>query len=251
LKKESFFMETTEIGINRTGIATSKGRAEAMLEAAQTFSVVAESDATPVAEVRARYAEESDPVGSVPPPPSIKGAVKAVAGELLGNQPFQLIDKLGERHAFERTGARLYEAILGKLRHEGEFAGGPTIEEIERIVLQEYSHFRLIDSIIRRIGGDPTVVTPSANLHATMSAGILAVAVDPRTTLVQSLEAALLAELTDNEGWETLLELLVEGKETVELEDVQQAVRDESDHLALVRSWLAAAQDRETVPFDL
>jgi len=240
-------MATTnaEVGFNRTGIETARNNANAMLEAAEEFRVDSESDGESIALVRDLYAREADPMGSVPPPATVGGTVKALAGLLTGARPQQLLDKLGERLAFERTGTRLYEVIRGKVQHQAGFAGGPTLDEIERILLQEYAHFRLAEDLIRRLGGDPTVVTPSANLHGTMTAGIVAVAVDPRTTLEQCLEAALLAELADNEGWETLLEFVIEAGESEVIEYVRKAISDEADHLAHVRRWLAAAQNRD------
>ena len=44
---------------------------------------------------------------------------------LKGGPPTQFLDKLGERLAFERTGVRLYEALISKHEALGSFAGGP------------------------------------------------------------------------------------------------------------------------------
>ena len=68
----------------------------------------------------------------------------------------------------------------------------------------------MLQAAIEQLGGDPTAVTPSANLQATAAHGIQKVVVDPRTTLLQ-LEAALVAELTDNACWEALIELAQEA----------------------------------------
>ena len=57
------------------------------------------------------------------------------------------------------------------------------------------------------MGADPTAETPSADVIGVASQGLLQVITDPRTTLSQSLEAMLTAELTDNDGWETLAAL--------------------------------------------
>jgi hypothetical protein len=233
-----------DLGFNRTGVDLARDRADAMLEATQEFRVPATTDGSAIAEVRDAYSREVDPMGSVPPPATLSGTIKAAKDALLGRRPAQLIDKLGERLAFERTGARLYEVILGKLERQSAFSGGPTAAEVQRIILQESAHFRLLEDIIRRLGGDPTVVTPSANLHGTMTAGIISVVVDPRTTLEQCLEAALLAELADNEGWETLFAFLDDAGRTDLTENVAMAIDDEVVHLAQVRRWLAAAQER-------
>ena len=46
-------------------------------------------------------------------------------GPAAGGQPTLLMDKLGERLAFEHAGARLYEALLSKHRAYGSFDGRP------------------------------------------------------------------------------------------------------------------------------
>ena len=55
-----------------------------------------------------------------------------------------------------------------------------------------------------------TAQTPCADVSATASMGIVQVLTDPRTTLAQCLNALLTAELTDNAGWELLIDLAEE-----------------------------------------
>jgi rubrerythrin len=109
---------------------------------------------------------------------------------------------------------------------------------------EEYRHFTMLQSAIEQLGGDPTAVTPSANLHATAAHGINQVIVDPRTTLLQSLEAILIAELADNACWEALIELAQGAGEDDLVQRFQEALRNEQDHLAKVQTWLAAGQGR-------
>jgi hypothetical protein len=73
---------------------------------------------------------------------------------------------------------------------------------------EEHEHFVMLGEAIRQLGGDPTVVTPSANLQATASKGLCAVLADPRTDVLQCLEALLTAELVDNDCWPALIELV-------------------------------------------
>jgi rubrerythrin len=155
-----------------------------------------------------------------------------------------LLDKLGERLAFERTGTRLYEALVSKYDAFGSFAGGPSREDLEHVLEEEYRHFTLLQSVIEQLGGDPTAVTPSANLHATATQGIQMVIVDPRTTLLQSLEAILMAELTDNACWEALIELVQVVGEDALVQPFEQAFTTEQEHLLKVHAWLAAGQGR-------
>lgn len=239
-------MSTThaELGLNRTGIATAPKLAQQMLEGLEEFPPPKAGDEREIARVREEYAKGADGLGSVPPPTTIGDALKTAAQGIRGLRPTQFIDKLGERLAFERMGVRLYEGIIGKLDVLGSFEGGPSRGDLEHILKQEYEHFRLLTEAVAKVGGDPTVMTPSADLHATMSRGVLEVVVDSRTTLVQCLEAALVAELVDNDCWTALSELAQQGGEQ-ELARLFEAARLEEDaHLVNVRGWIAAAQNR-------
>ena len=237
-----------ELGFNRTGIATSPRLSARMVEGMQEFPPNVPGDEVAIADERQRYAQQGEQVGSVPPPATVSGMASAAVQGIRGEHPVAFIDKLGERLAFERMGTRLYQALLSKYDVFGGFEGGPTRVELERILLDEYAHFKLLVRAAAEVGADPTVVTPSADLAATMSQGVLAVLVDPRATFVQSLEGILLAELVDNDCWETLVELAqLRGDEKL-ANDFSSALADEVRHLRLVRSWLAAAQGRTNLP---
>lgn len=239
-------MATTqsEMGHNRTGIATSPKLTQEMVTGAEQFAAPADGDERIIAQVRQQYARDADPIGSVPPPVTLTGAAKTAARGVKGARPTQFVDKLGERLAFERTGVRLYGALISKLDAYGAFDGGPAREALVEIMNQEHQHFALLADAVTQVGGDPTVITPSADLHATMTAGVMAVMVDPRTTFAQCLEAALLAELADNAAWEVLAELAEQNGEA-ELATAFEAARaQEVVHLENVQSWIAAAQKR-------
>lgn len=241
-------MATThsEMGMNRTGIGTSPRLIQEMLDSTKEFQPSHPGDQRQIAYVRGDYAKEVDPMGSVPPPPSLKGMAKAAAQGLKAARPAQFIDKLGERLAFERTGVRLYEALISKFDFSGGFQGGPERTELEQILKDEYEHFRMLEDSVKRLGGDPTVLTPSANLHATVANGIVTSVVDPRTSFVQCLEAMLVAELADNDCWDALTQLADQAGQKDLVEAFDQAVREERDHLYKIRTWLAVAQDRAT-----
>jgi ferritin-like protein len=81
------------------------------------------------------------------------------------------------------------------------FDGGPSAEDLLHISTEEYEHTELLTDAIKELGGDPTALTPAANLAVTISAGLPQVLSDPRTNLLQSLEAIVVAELADNECW--------------------------------------------------
>jgi rubrerythrin len=232
------------IGTNRTGIAAAPERSQEMLTGMDEFPPTSQGNAYDIAQVRMAYAQAAEPLGSVPPPANIKGSVQTAVKAVMGEQPMLFMDKLGERLAFERRGTRLYEALVSKYDAFGSFDGGPSRNDLEHVRQEEYRHFTLLQSAIEQLGGDPTALTPSANLHTTAAHGINQVIVDPRTTLLQSLEAILIAELADNACWEALIELAQGAGEDKLVEQFQEALRNEQDHLAKVQAWLAAGQGR-------
>ncbi len=238
-------------GMNRTGIATapelaaellegSAEAADATNEAGAPLEVEGELEAGGLAGVRLAYAREAEPTGARP---DVTGAEARGAAAESGAEDGALrlfADKLGERLVFERAGVRLYEALLPKLEAFGSWRGGPTREELERVRDEELEHFLLLTAAIEATGGDPTALTPSANLHAVAAKGLPAVLSDPRTDVGESLEALLVAELVDNDGWSTLVDLArAVGQEELATA-FEQALDEERDHLALVRGWLTA-----------
>jgi hypothetical protein len=90
------------------------------------------------------------------------------------------------------------------------------------------------------LGGDPTAMTPCADVTAVASSGLMQVLNDPRTTLAQCLNAILTAELTDNAGWELLSSLADTGGETDLAGRFLGALAQEQQHLLVIKNWLAA-----------
>jgi ferritin-like metal-binding protein YciE len=238
--------QDASLGFNRTGIGTSPIASEQMMEGMDEFPPTTPGDESMIGVVRGEFAREAGTLGSVPPPLSVKGMVKTTVQAIKGSRPTQFIDKLGERLAFERSGVRLYEALISKFESHGGFEGGPNRAQLEENMREEHEHFRLLTEVVTRLGGDPTVVTPSADLHATMTKGVMEVMVDARTTFTQCLEALLVAELSDNECWESLIELARETGEQSVVTAFEKALEEEADHLEDVRAWIAAAQNRKS-----
>ena len=231
-------------GTNLTGLVAAPQRSQEMLTGTEEFPPSSEGSAEDLALVRITYAKEVEPLGSMPPLVHGEGKGKSAAKAVKGEQLLLFMDKLGERLAFERTGTRLYEALVSKHDAFGSFTGGPSREALEHIRQEEYQHFTLLQSVIEQLDGDPTAVTPSANLHATAAHGIQMVIVDPRATLLQSLEAILIAELADNACWGALIELAQEAGKDTFVQQFQEALGNEQDHLDKVQAWLAAGQGR-------
>ncbi len=231
--------ESTEFGMNKTGCGTSPLDAKETIEGA-TVGEIPSGDETQLFQAEMEYLSNgSGPVGSVPIPTSVKGAVKAAAKAIKGQAPAVLLDRLGERLAFERTATRLYEAIRLKFDASKPFDGGPTRELLERFHNEELSHFLLVKEVIEKLGGDPTAQTPSADLQGVTMAGVHQVVGDPRTNLLQCLEALLTAELTDGEGWQVLVDLTRSLGEDELSQKFAHAEGQEAVHIANVRRWVS------------
>jgi hypothetical protein len=230
-----------ELGMNRTGVATAPILTTAMLAGTEELTPDGSGDERQIAQARGVFAREAEPLGSVPPPLTAKGMLKSAGQAIKGQDPVLFVDKLGERLAFERTGVRLYEAVLSKFDALGSYEGGPSRAELEQILADEFAHFSLLQDAIKGLGADPTVMTPSADLHANISKGAMEVVVDPRTTLAQTLEAVLVVELADNECWQNLIQLAYDAGQRELAERFAMALHDEVEHLTRVRRYIAAA----------
>ena len=220
---------------NRTGMQTSPELAEELIEGASSAMPSSEGGPEDIAEYRGEYIAEGFPIGSMPMmPASEEGEADE---EEAGMAVF--LDKLSERLAFERTGTRLYEALLNKCETLGEQTPGPTLKDIEHIGREELEHFLMLNQAITEIGGDPTVQSPSADMAGVASLGIMQVLTDPRSSLAQCLQAMLTAELTDNAGWELLIKLAdAMGYDELKTQ-FESALANEEEHLLNVRNWLS------------
>lgn len=236
-------MEATATGQNRTGAALNPKGIEEMLEAVDELSPPIPINTLQSDVERQLYITEAETVGSIPPP------LKSRAGGVLKSSPVTalLLDKLGERIAFERTGTRLYSGLISKhlaLVNAGHdplvevVTGEAPADTLQRIRAEELQHFHLLRSAVAELGGDPTAVTPCADVTATASMGLMQVVTDPRTTLAQSLNAVLTAELTDNAGWELLIKLGQDAGQAELTEPFSQALAAEEQHLVVIRSWI-------------
>ena len=146
---------------------------------------------------------------------------------------------------FERTGTRLHETLIQKAQGINTADRSATVQELERMCREELSHFHLLWDCIDRLGADPTVETPSADVSALAAQGIPKVLADPRTTFGQCLEAILIGELVDNDARERLIALAQGFNQTDMVDQFRIAATQEADHLAFVRRCLTDEINRE------
>jgi rubrerythrin len=229
----------TRTGANRTGQQTSPRLSEEMNDSLQPVQAEA-ADASVLQEARLQFIRTADTLGSVPPPATAKGVMKTGAKMLKGNRPQVFIDKLAERLAYERGGTRLYDAVIAKFVAYQDELDGVSVNELIEIRDEEAGHAALIRTCLEQLGADPTAQTPCADLVGVATSGFLQAASDPRTTLVQTLQIALAAELVDGAGWEGLIALAESMDQDDMAERFRNALDRETEHLAKVRRWYDA-----------
>jgi len=234
--------EQVPTGMNRTGVQMSPFDTAALERDIQSLMPPAPDDMEGIARMRSASITDADELGTVPPPGNLRGMLTTGTAALLGNEPQLLLDKLGERLAFERAGVRLYEALIDKVdaleRSGTATAPLPVLAQIRD---EEAQHFALVARAIQSLGGDPTVQTPCADLAGIESGGLLQAVSDPRTTVAQSLHAILLAEMADNSGWEVLIALAHEQQHDAMVADFGKALSNERDHLRFIRETYETA----------
>jgi ferritin-like protein len=131
----------------------------------------------------------------------------------------------------------LYEALLAKASVVG-VVDDTQLETLQRFRAEEAEHFQLVVAAMEKLGADPSAMTPCADIVGVTGMGVLQTISDPRTNLAQSLNALLTAELTDNAGWELLIELADTCGQPEIAESFYKALSQEQVHLQTVRSWL-------------
>jgi rubrerythrin len=241
-----------EFFVNRTGIMLNPGMGAELLQGAKGTVPSSEGDGDELRLERAEYVEEALPLGSKPS--VVGGMMDAGQDEAPSpddNRRAVLLDKLGERLAFERQGTRLYEAFMQKVETlASDDPNGPDIENLRHICAEELEHFKLLQEAIVELGGDATVQSPSADVAGVLSHGALQIVSDPRTTVAQGLQALLTAELVDNDGWEMLQNLAEQLGNADLAEECGSALEEEREHLESVRTWASNLTLSEAVGAD-
>jgi rubrerythrin len=216
---------TTEVGMNHSGILASEDGGEKMLENIE-LTKPPRGDERAAAKIRLEYAKDADPVGTLPEPQP-EGIARV------------LMDKLGERLAFERAGTRLYEALM--VKSAADATKSVPEKELKHIRDEEAMHFALVGAAIESLGGDPTAQTPCADITGVEGMGLMQVLNDPKTTVAQALHAILVAEMTDNVAWDELIELAMQVGNDDLVARFSKARDHEREHLEKVSGWYKAA----------
>src|SRR3569833_4226062 len=152
IAKERSMQQQSETGMNRTGARMSPALSEEMVKGAEEGGYTSPGDEHALEQIRGD-GQPRPPMGSPPPPASVNGIALAGLEAVKGNKASVLLDKLGERLAFERTCTRLNEGLLTKFDVFGTWEGCPTRDELQMFHDEEMAHFRLACVVFVLLGG--------------------------------------------------------------------------------------------------
>ena len=214
-------------GGNRTGLSAAAER-RAMLAPPPELGPTARGTEEELARVRVRYARISQPAGTMP-------RVPHAAAELL-----PILDLLGGRLALARLAARLVDALRAARDASGEFDGGPDDRALAHLRDDHRRTARLVDGLIADLGADPTALTPSANRDLLVHRGIAELVHDPRTSLLDALDAHLVVELAEHDRWSSLIELAHATAADDLARLFASAQTAQQHHVSDLRRWVSA-----------
>jgi bacterioferritin (cytochrome b1) len=157
--------------------------------------------------------------------------------KLARKNPLKVIDLLNERLAFERSGVKLYDTLLSRLRLAGGPALEPLIEQVQHHRDEEKEHEEWLEEQIRALGGDPRTPTEHSVLVQTESEGIERVMMRDQS-IPHDFHALLTAELADNAGWDLLVQVADELGDPDAKKQFKKRLREEEKHLLFVRKTL-------------
>ena len=156
------------------------------------------------------------------------------------------LDLLNERLAFERAGVQFYDRILDVMRGSKDDNVQQMIPQMKKHRDQEKEHEEWLESQIRSLGGDAHKTTEHVALVETESSGIKAI-IDGDYQLPHLFHALLLAELTDNAGWQLLLDLADRAGDDDAREQFKKRLHHEEEHVILMRDAVASFARKEVL----
>ena len=186
--------------------------------------------------------EEAEPLGPCRRPPVLSRSRRR--GQGVRAEPAVFMDKLGERLAFERSGVRLYEALISKSTPSGP--GGRPARRSRAHPARRARHFTHARAAHRASWAAIRGAHASADPARVASQGLWR-AHDPRTNLRQGLEAILVAELVDNDSWEnTDRSAALDRQRRFRRPAASKRWRRSASTSSSVRHWLGVSLSRES-----
>jgi rubrerythrin len=154
---------------------------------------------------------------------------------LVAKHPERVVDYLAERLAFERSGVRLYDALLERVREAEEPEVLSLVPLLERQRDEEHEHVTWLQGQLEGLGAGPHPMSARAQLSYEETRGFAHVILETGAPLPHLLHALLAAELVDHAGWDLLVALADEAQDGEAQRELHRRRDEEARHLALCR----------------
>lgn len=156
------------------------------------------------------------------------------------------IDLLNERLVFERAGVEFYDKILQVMAASQDPAIQGLQDQMQEHRDQEKEHEEWLEAQIRALGGDAHEETERSKLVSIESEGLKDV-IDNDYSVPHLFHALLQAELSDNAGWQLLLELADRAGDDEAREEFRTRLHNEDEHLIFMRDTVASLARKEVL----
>ena len=163
----------------------------------------------------------------------------------------RVLDVLSGRLGFERTGVKLYDAVIEKIGRRGDQRYLALVPTLRKHRNEEKAHEEWLESCIRELGGTAHETTDMVRLEAEESQGIQNVILDGHTKVLDLLHALLAAELSDNAGWDLLVKLAGDLGDREGKVEFAKRLAEEIKHLAFLREAVIRATEMEITGSEL
>jgi len=159
--------------------------------------------------------------------------------KLAEQHPEKLLDLLTERLTFERTGVKLYDMVIAKMKRSKERPILGMVGQMTKQRNEEKEHEEWLEDCVRELGSDAHTMTEMAEVVDRESRGLMDV-ISTDEELPHLFHALLAAELVDDTGWKLLLQLADEAKDDDARREFRKRALEEEDHLVFIRGVVAA-----------
>ncbi len=137
--------------------------------------------------------------------------------------------KIFDHLIFERTCVRVYEAVLSKCEmHEGSLP----CDDLQKYQREEFNHFLMLKKCLEALGIESSTFQLGAEGLSDSTEDLLKAAMDPRLSLVDSIEALKQAECADRNSWILLTDLAADAGHLEMAEKFRQARHEEEQHVS-------------------
>jgi rubrerythrin len=167
--------------------------------------------------------------------------------KLSKHNPQKVIDLLTERLTFERSGVKLYDAIIEKMNLSTEEGVVDMVDQMREHRDQEKEHEEWLEDCVRQLGGDAHAETEMSAVVTRESKGIEDIILDGDNDIFHLFHALLTAELADNAGWDLLVSLADEAGDRDAKKAFKKRLHEEEEHLVFMRRAVERLARREVL----